>query len=375
VNLLYSGAMECSPATFKRLLVMADKVIFMDRPSVNFGGWGTVGIESWHRSALHLFKGKPVELGVFAPPAGMETELYLDYARADFDNKDFRITFLDGLRSSKAFAEKYVKGKANYGSGSGEMVRRALADDRALDDVRLDLSPLDALQFRVDSHVGRVATLRMLLADASVRVTSAMLAAVETESIPVADDPHSAKLLALRSTSSQYVGGTARVAPLLGLEIVRAAIPDGVLEKIDIEAIIEYREKTKDAYAAWTVELNRLAASIDALEPSEVPDAVMKLVVTDVVPKLVEHRNAMRAVGETMFARIWKASADLGPELYPTLSMAFAGGLGWTGAIMAFLRAFQGITPAVVDGIIAKRQAQRNHAVAYLAGLSSLGGD
>ena len=49
MRVLYSGGTICSIETLKRLVLLADEIAFMDRPSVAFGNFGTVGRDSEFR--------------------------------------------------------------------------------------------------------------------------------------------------------------------------------------------------------------------------------------------------------------------------------------------------------------------------------------
>jgi hypothetical protein len=49
---------------------------------------------------------------------------------------------------------------------------------------------------------------------------------------------------------------------------MRSVIPDEVLGKISIGAILDYREEAKDANAAWSAEIAKLATQLDE-GPSE----------------------------------------------------------------------------------------------------------
>ena len=97
-----------------------------------------------------------------------------------------------------------------------------------------------------------------------------------------------AELIALRTSGSRYVGGTSRITPYVGLEIAQAVIPDELLGHLLISDILNYREKSTDAYTAWFTEINRAAAHINGLDSEE----ITKVVATDFMPRLVDLRNS-----------------------------------------------------------------------------------
>jgi hypothetical protein len=62
MRLLFTGSFLPPEATFMRLLLVADEIAVMDRPSINFGDWGTVGSTSPMRSWIPAFAETPVRL-------------------------------------------------------------------------------------------------------------------------------------------------------------------------------------------------------------------------------------------------------------------------------------------------------------------------
>src|ERR1700731_1239381 len=86
---------------------------FLDRPSVTFDQWGTVGHQSIMRG--FSFEGSPVAVSVVAPPTARR--LYESYVQADITNPAFVKAFLDGLKSDDVFAERFLPRGANYGEG------------------------------------------------------------------------------------------------------------------------------------------------------------------------------------------------------------------------------------------------------------------
>jgi hypothetical protein len=56
-----------------------------------------------------------------------------------------------------------------------------------------------------------------------------MLTSELTGFVPVTDDPFLAELLGIRASDKTYLGGTAPMAPWLGMEFASAVIPDDAL--------------------------------------------------------------------------------------------------------------------------------------------------
>jgi len=49
----------------------------------------------------------------------------------------------------------------------------------------------------------------------------------------------------MRSSGKEYVGGTASLAPWLGLEVATAVVPDEALEKLNYTDILDYRRTAR----------------------------------------------------------------------------------------------------------------------------------
>ncbi|MCG7980484.1 MAG: hypothetical protein N0E58_20445 [Candidatus Thiodiazotropha endolucinida] len=137
MKLLYSGEEFCDQAILKRLLVVADEIHFMDRPSVTFRNWGTVGSDSYARRID--WSGSLVLIDVYEPPSGPAQGLYEPYIEADINNPHFSQIVLEGFRESDEFARKFIEFGANYGTGTGEEIAHHLRQDNDLLNGKFDL--------------------------------------------------------------------------------------------------------------------------------------------------------------------------------------------------------------------------------------------
>lgn len=371
MKLLYSGSSFTNEPTFKRLLLIGKELCFMDRPSVTFvEGFGTIGHASPYRGISTA--GEPVTISVFEPPSGPAGPLYQSYVEADLANPDFVRVVFDGIAKSDAFAEKFIQMEARYGGKiTGADVRKAIV---ALGGARPPSSPkVDGrLLFKIDTVEGCQETLKTLVLEASIQVTSALIVADESGAVPVANDPYLARLIAMRSSQDRYVGGTAPLAPYLGMEFARSVIPDEALQHLSIKDVVEYRRKSRNAYEAWDNELNRVAAKLDDIDASKAEESIRKVIATELAPKVLEYRNEMASARDNLFGDIVKRIASV--EV-PALSLAYITGLGISGALGAFASAtLRAIAPEVIQYIKTKRRVARGHAVSYIIGVSGKAG-
>jgi len=378
MKLLYFGRSACSADTLARLFLLGSELCFLDRPSVTFGDWGTIG----HESQLRRFSsdGLPVKVSIFKPPSGPAQGFYLPYIEADLQNPEFVQTVLNGIAGDKEFAEKLIQVGADYGGGvKGAEILSRLKQDAALYSAKYDLSEKNRPDdfYRSDTPDGRKAIVKMLLVDASIEVTSGLIMGEELDALPVADDATFPKLLALRATDSKYVGTNHLLTPLLGLQFARAVIPDEALRKLDFKDIFEYREKSKDIYSAWSIEVNKAAAKISDSDFSNPDEAVRKIIASELFPKLREYENEMASVRDKLFADLVKG---LSVWELPTISLAYLTDLSNFSTLSIFATALKtaaviagaakGAVPSIADYVTGKVAAKRKHAVSYLVGLA-----
>ncbi len=141
MRLLFTGSSAPPGATFKRLLMIADEIAVMDRPSVTFGDWGTVGSGSPLRPWIPAFAETPVKLVAYSPPSGPVSELYQRYVQADLENAEFKTILLEGLTRDETFAGKLVQMEGQYRSG-GRVLRGGDLLKELVSDAALSAAPL-----------------------------------------------------------------------------------------------------------------------------------------------------------------------------------------------------------------------------------------
>lgn len=365
MKLLYSGSTFCNESVFKRLLVVAEEVHFMDRPSVTFGDWGTIGHNTFARKIDS--SGSPVLIGSIRPPSGPGDWLYNSYIKADINNPRFASIVLEGIQSSNEFASKFIQFEASYRNGKGKDIIQALRADRELLKSDLDLKLDNINMFDVSSHEKRQNTFKIILIEASINITSTIIVAEKSGMIPVSEDPYVTKLIASRASDSAYVGGTSKVAPYIGLDVAKAVIPDELLKQLTISEIMKYREKAKDAYTAWLTEINRVATYISDIDSTIKQGEIAKVIAADLMPKIIEYKNDMCAIRDDLFSDLLKKITIW--EI-PSLSLAYLSNLGFSGAISLFVTALAPVIPDAMDYFKERRNLNRRNAMAFLIRLS-----
>ncbi|MDM0041540.1 hypothetical protein QTH89_05190 [Variovorax sp. J22G21] len=367
MRVLYSGGTICSFETLQRLVLLADEIAFMDRPSVKVGNFGTVGRDSEFRR--FQIEAAPVKFSVHAPPEGQRRDLYLRYVETDLRDANFLRIVLDGLKADVTFQQRLVQLEANYGWGTGRQVLDELVKDAALYEGKYGAPTEPKLLYVPDTAEGRRQTFATLLIEASIQVTNALIVAEATGLSPVADDPYFCRLIALRASDAAYVSQPAATASLLGLAITKSVLPDETLARLKMKDLFEYRTTAKEAYGSWSLEVERLAQKLVDVPIERFGAEAARLIVSEVRPRMLELRSEMACARDKLFGDLLKTVTKW--EV-PTMSLAYFSSLSLPTALAAFAGALAPAVPSVVDYYVQRRNLARKNSMAYLVGVSKV---
>lgn len=176
MKLLYFGGSGVDWTTFKRMLLVGTEVVFMDRPSVTFNQWGTIGHDSYFRRFENAADA-PVKISVERPNSNYYDKSYQRYAAIDLVNSAFVTTFKDGFRADDAFADRLLPLKERYGPDEGQDGASIVAKLRQAENLQplsIDQEADPMLLYRLDSELGRQATLRTVMVEASIHLSSVL---------------------------------------------------------------------------------------------------------------------------------------------------------------------------------------------------------
>jgi len=334
---------------------------------VNVGNYGTVGRDSEFRQ--FRIDEVPVSFSVHTPPDGQKKDLYLRYIEADLKDTNFIRIVLNGLKNNRIFRSRLVQLEANYGWGSGEQVLDELLRDPTLYEGEYGSPTEPELLYVPDTVAGRRQTLGTLLIEASIQVTNALIVAESGQYSPVSDDPYFCHLIAHRASDVNYVNQPAYTASVFGLAIMKAVLPDESLSSLNMKDLFEYRSLSKDAYAAWSLEVECLGQKLLDIPAELFGREAAKLIVTEVRPRMLELRSEMALARDKLFGDLVKSVTKW--EV-PTISLAYLTSLSLPMAIAAFASALSPSVPAVVDYYVQRRNLARKNSMAYLVGISKV---
>lgn len=376
MKILYSDSTACPLPTLKRLILLADQLAFTDRPSVNFENRGTIGMKSPLRGAIADFAKCGIQLDVYSPPAGAAEDLHLPYINSDIDDLEFRRIILEGFKTDPSFNQNFVALDAQYASigrtedpgepklkTPGRDLITAIVNDPEM--ASFDLYKTDPFfdPYRIDTQIGKAATLRVFMESISIQVTSSMLVAAQADYMTLCDSPTMARLIDRRLIRFNQPDNRQLYTAPLGLEILKAVIPDEVLQQIDVDAVFEYRSEAKEAYTAWSTDVNRISVKLESLPPEKVQSEMQNIIRTEIIPKVVEYRGEMENIAEKMFGGLIKRASTIA---LPTLAAVQYANVGIGEAIIA---AASFLAPSVVDYLNDNQKIRRRYATAYVIDL------
>ena len=219
----------------------------------------------------------------------------------------------------------------------------------------------------VGSPEHRRALFKNIVIEASITITSTLAIAAETGLQPVTEDPRFAHLLGMRSADRAYVGEPPVHAGPLAIAVASALIPDETLLHLTVGDILDYQGRTKEAYAAWSAEIDRLAVNIEDMDPGAVERLLPQIIHGEVKPRILEYRNELKSARDKMFGELIKKVANWN---VPSISLVYLAGLSVPSAVALFAATLAPTIPAVVDYYMARRALQRKNSAAYLVGLA-----
>ena len=135
--------------------------------------------------------------------------------------------------------------------------------------------------------------------------------------------------------------------------------------------LFEYRASARDAYASWSIELDRLPQQLLDVPADRFNVEAAKLIVSQgCETTYLELRHEMASTRDKLFGDLIKTVTKW--EL-PTVSLAYLTSLSITGAIAAFAAALDPHFPAVVDYYVQeRRKLARHNSLSYLVGVSAM---
>lgn len=366
MNFVFSDSHSVDGLDFRRLMILANSVTFVNRPSIALeDNYFTVGVHSNVTEIVHMFEGTSFKVSVETPPDSMfNSKFYKKYFEVDSQNHDFINIIIEGIENG--FIDdvrfqnpidpnnEYSNFKVWILKNKDELKNYDYASVQRPDEV-----------FTVANKEEALFAFKMLLAEESMRCTSVLHVCNNIGSSPLTYSPYLNRLLTQRITDSKYTGQNI-ISRTLGIKLIEGLIPDDVLARLSIEELLTFREDTKDYYRAWMTELKKLEADLINEKFGFSDIEIQRFIESKVEPELLKLKNEIRKIRDDRFKDIMKVIKNTSMSLITggTLSA-----LGIEGAVVGFILGHlktPQLTDEIIDASVKLKQAEKFNNYTYL---------
>jgi hypothetical protein len=376
MKLTFSDSPNIDELTFKRLMLLGNELIFVERPSCiqladNFG---TVGSISAVNNLLKDFQGSPIKLIVEEPPTSPDnSEFYQKYFEKDMENPEFLKTIFEGIEKSWIYDYLFDISKDKTFGEYKDYKKWLLTNQELIKSTDLINIPRPDQVSKITNKEEALFAFKIIVSEKSLRVTSIIHICNKYNSNPTSINPYLNNLIALRLSNDIYIGKHTKTRQL-GLKLMDCIIPDEALKLISLHDLLDFREKTKDYFDNWSVEINKLESLLFKDTYSISDKDIINLFDTELNPRLKELKNEIRRIKDERFKNILKTIKN---TLLSGISFGTLSSLSVTGAIVSFIGANLK-TPQLTDDIIEAhfriKDMKLSDGLTYLLKLQELSG-
>ncbi len=353
--------------TFKKLLLLGTDLVFMDRASVKLEEYlGTVGAYSPFRNYIKEFDGSPIKLSVEDLPAGYPVNnYYSQYFEKDLDNPEFINILFEGIENGMITSYHFDQTKTKAIGEFKDYKRWLLSNKEEIS--RTNLLEINTPNgFEISNKHEAFYAFKFIVLCQSILVSSVLYTCNKYENSPICISPTLNKLISIRLSSSIYSGKTI-INKQLGLKLMDCLIPDEALLQIQWQDILVFREKTKEYYNAWQVEIKKIEATLFKESQFISYSEALSLFDSEINPRLLELKNEIRRIRDDMYKSIFKTAKNA--LLSSCVTLGTLSPLSITGAILSFI-AMNLKSPKITDDIIDThfqlKDKELSHGLTYL---------
>ncbi len=216
MKLTFSDAPSIDELTFKRLLLLGDDLLFVERPSIQLAdNYGTVGMPSGMRGLITQFEGSPIKLIVDEPPnSTFNSNFYIKYFEKDLLNPEFIQTIFDGIENYWIYDHHFDPKQKNTSGEFQDYRSWLLANQNEIKTLDIANIPRPETVFQITSKEEAHFAFKIIAAEQSLRVSSVTHICNKYHSNPTSINPYLNKLIALRLTNNIYSGSLTRTRQL-----------------------------------------------------------------------------------------------------------------------------------------------------------------
>lgn len=299
MNLVFSDSSSIDGLTLKKMMLVADNLIFVDRPSIQFQeNVGTVGVKSNIRGFEERLSNEVLTIKTVEPSNSIfSSEFYHKYFEIDQNNIDFRKNVISEIISgwNNYFL---INSKAN---GSSILEQKSLGEWIKKNQnfiIDYDLSSLSEVEpkdyFNLNTKEDILRAFRTILWERSLLTTSILHSCNIENANPISISPYIDNSIKIRLSDSNYIGDI-RSARSLGKKIIEMFISDEALNKMEFNEILNFRKETNDIFKSYITEINKIEANLykenEKIDALYIRDAIINPELDRIRKELIKARD------------------------------------------------------------------------------------
>jgi hypothetical protein len=376
IAVLYYPDFWADYATLVKEVLLFDELHFMDRASMMFGDFGTIGAASPLRQFEASFRDEGVPFYVHPAPMGPVTDQWYEDIKADVNDPEFLKRFQNGLRTSPTFRRLQVV-PGNYGEYGNEesVARRLMVVDlsAALEGHESPVTLFEDSRIRHFDLSTPVGCAKQLISDAmtcSAKLNFALNVGTRHGFLPLADASPFGDLL-----GAKYARALNKLQPAenklqmtdLSFAIFDELIPPGRLEAFSLKDAVRYRKASEKAREEFLEHLSMIQVKQATIGINgDYTGAIRKLIDTEIRPAVATFKKKLRGIDESLFGAIAKGAVGAASG---SSAITLFGDLSWQRILAVGSMAAAYVTKALIDAYLAERTVKRECGISYLLSL------
>jgi hypothetical protein len=372
MDFVFADSHSIDALSFRRLLILANSVAFVNRPSIALeDNYYTVGVHSNVTEVAPMFESTPIRISVETPPDSVfNSSFYKKYFESDLQNQEFIKIITEGVE--KGFIHDLnFKETSDIKNEFSDFKNWIIANKEELHNLDyLSVQRPDEV-FEISNKQEAIFAFKMLLSEESMRCTSVLQVCNNLSSSPLVYNPYLNRLLTQRITNNVYTGKNS-ISRTLGIKLIEGLIPDAALARISIEELLTFREDTKGYYDAWMTEVKKLEANL-INEKFGFSDLEIQLFIDSTIePELLKLKNEIKKIRDDRFKDVMKVIKNTAISLITGGTLSTIGlPAAVVGFILGHLKTPQ-LTDEIIDANVKLKQAKEMNNYTYLLKINEL---
>ncbi len=372
MDFVYADSHSIDRLTFRRLLILANSVAFVNKPSISLEeNYFTVGVRSNVTDIVPLFEGTTIKISVETPPdSNFNSNFYKKYFERDLQNQEFVRTVLEGVVNDFIHDVRF-KENPEIKNDFSDFKKWIIQNKDELQNIDYNSIQPIGETFEITNKNEAIFSFKMLLSEQSMQCTSVLTVCNNTSSSPLVQNPYLNRLLSQRINNNIYTGKKS-ISRILGIKLIEGLIPDAALAKLSIEELLSFRRDTKGYYDAWMSEVRKLEANLINEKFGFNNIEIQLYIDSTIEPELLKLKKEIKKIRDDRFKDVMKVIKNTSISLITGGTLSTIGlPAAVIGFIMGHLKTPQ-LTDEIIDANIKLKQTKQMSNYTYLLKVQEL---